>query len=99
VEPIGIDLEVGQDETIIEAAWRLGFYWPTVCFGQATCTVCHVEVLDGFEHLSALDEEERRALNERLPVARRRDITRLRLACRTRVIGDATVEKKGVRPA
>lgn len=98
VEPSGADIEVQPGETIIEAAWRLGYHWPTVCYGQATCTSCHVEVLSGGEHLSAIGEEERDALANRLSGSARRDITRVRLACRAQVTGDVTVRRPGVRP-
>ena len=78
VEPIGIDLELQPGETIIEAAWRYGYSWPTVCYGQAECTLCHVEVLSGDEHLTPVDDEEREVLEQRLPGAGRRDLTRIR---------------------
>ncbi|WP_018506141.1 2Fe-2S iron-sulfur cluster-binding protein [Parafrankia discariae] len=97
VEPLGADLTPEPGETIIEAAWRLGYHWPTVCHGQASCTVCHVEVLSGAEHLTPADEEERDALENRLPGARRRDLVELRLACRACATGDVAVRKKGVR--
>ena len=70
VEPIGVDLELAPGETIIEAAWRYGYHWPTVCYGQAECTVCHVEVQSGAEHLTPVDDEERDALEHRLPGGR-----------------------------
>ncbi|OHV74366.1 ferredoxin [Pseudofrankia sp. BMG5.36] len=97
VDPLGADLPLDPGETIIEAAWRLGYYWPTTCHGQATCTVCHVEVLSGAEHLTPADDEEQEALEHRLPGARRRDLSRVGLACRARATGDVTVLKKGVR--
>lgn len=97
VDPIGADLELEPGETIIEAAWRLGYHWPTVCFAQATCTVCHVEVLSGAEHLSPAGDEEQDALEHRLSGAHRRDLTRLRLACRAQATGDVAVRKNGVR--
>lgn len=97
VEPSGCDLELEPGETIIEAAWRLGYHWPTVCFGQATCTVCHVEVLSGEDNLTPASDEEQDAIQHRLPGAHRRDLTQLRLACRTGATGDASVRKNGVR--
>jgi 2Fe-2S ferredoxin len=97
VEPLGADLELEAGETIIEAAWRLGYYWPTVCYGQAQCTLCHIEVLQGEENLSPLGDEERQTLVHRLGRGGRRDITRLRLACRAQADGGVTVRKEGVR--
>lgn len=97
VEPIGADLEPEPGETIIEAAWRLGYSWPTVCYGQANCTVCHVEVVSGAENLSPVGDEEQDALQHRLPGAGRRDLSSVRLACRAQATGDVTVRKNGVR--
>jgi 2Fe-2S ferredoxin len=96
VEPVGAELELRRGETIIEAAWRLGYHWPTTCHGQATCTVCHVEVLAGAEHLVPPDDEEREALRARLPAGPRRHLADIRLACRARATGDVTVRRKGV---
>lgn len=97
VEPGGVELELEPGETIIEAAWRLGYHWPTVCYGQASCAVCHVEVLAGEEHLAPAGDEEQDAIVDLLPSSRRRDPTRLRLACRAQPTGDVAVRKKGVR--
>jgi 2Fe-2S ferredoxin len=96
VEPLGIDLEARPGETIIEAAWRLGYHWPTVCYGQASCLTCHVEVLDGAEHLTPVDDQERVAIEQGMP-RRRTDLSRIRLACQARVHGAVTVRKPGVR--
>nr|BFE38092.1 hypothetical protein GCM10010200_103430 [Actinomadura rugatobispora] len=95
VDPIGADLEPLPGETIIEAAWRLGYRWPTACHGQATCAACHIEVISGTEHLTPPDEEERATIEDRLP--RRQDPTRFRLACRAQATGNVTVRKTGVR--
>jgi 2Fe-2S ferredoxin len=96
IEPLGVEIEVKRGETLIEAAWRLGYLWPTVCYGQATCTLCHVEVIAGAEHLSPVEDEERDALEHRLANTPHRELALLRLACRTRPTGDATVRKEGV---
>jgi ferredoxin, 2Fe-2S len=96
VEPIGVDLALEPGETIIEAAWRLGYYWPTVCYGQARCTQCAVEVLGGEENLTPVEGDEGDALRQRLSAAGRRDLGRIRLACRARATGRVTVRKDGV---
>jgi len=96
VVPIGIDLDLEPGETIIESAWRHGYDWPTICYGQAQCTACHVEVLSGAEHLAPVEAEERDALDHRLSVTGIADPTRIRLACRARATGEVTVRKVGV---
>jgi 2Fe-2S ferredoxin len=98
IEPLGVDIGLELGETIIEAAWRLGYHWPTVCYGQATCTMCHIEVVSGAEHLSPIDDDERDALDHRLARSSHRDLTVVRLACRAMATGDVTVRRIGVRP-
>jgi ferredoxin, 2Fe-2S len=91
VEPDRIVLPVAPDETLIEAAWRLGYTWPTTCYGRAECTACHVEILAGAEHASAVQDDEAAALS----ILGTRGQS-LRLACRLRFDGDAVVRKRGV---
>jgi ferredoxin, 2Fe-2S len=97
VEPLGVEIEVRPGETLIEAAWRLGYHWPTSCYGQAQCTLCNVTVVEGDEHLSEIGEEEANALWDLLSGRGARDVSRRRLACRAEVHGPVTVEKPGVR--
>lgn len=92
VEPDGHVIPVSEGESLIEAAWRQGYDWPTTCFGQARCTACHVEILSGGDHAAPATTDEAEAL--RL-VPRRGRV--LRLACRMRVTGDVIVHKRGVR--
>src|SRR5258705_2398947 len=79
VEPIGVDLALEPGETIIEAAWRLGYYWPTVCYGQARCTMCAVQVLGGEESLTPIESDEDNALRHWLACPGRRDLLDVRL--------------------
>jgi len=96
VEPRGLVVEVNQGESVAEAAWRLGFSWPTRCYGQAECMLCFVRVLDGELSTEPAGEEELLALRTRLP--RRLRSPLVRLACRLKVTGDGVVvEKRGVR--
>jgi 2Fe-2S ferredoxin len=97
VEPAGIEFDVNPDESVAEAAWRLGYTWPTNCWGQAECMVCWVRILDGELAAEPPGEEELFAMRSRLPVKLRSPLTRL--ACRLHVNGGGLVlEKKGVRP-
>jgi 2Fe-2S ferredoxin len=93
VEPDGHVIPVSEGESLIEAAWRQGYDWPTTCYGQAQCTACHVEMVSGAEHTAPATEDEVEALGM---VAHRGRV--LRLACRLRVSGDVVVHKRGVRP-
>ena len=97
VEPAGIDLDVADGETVMHAAERLGYRWPTVCHGQAVCTTCFVEVLDGPANLTPPARLERTALASSPVVAVATG--EVRLACQARVTGAVTVRKRGVRVA
>jgi ferredoxin, 2Fe-2S len=91
-----VDLEVLPGETLIEAAWRAGYYWPTVCYGQARCMACQVLILAGEENAIPPMEEEVDAMRTLLG-GLGRDLRGRRLACRLEVSGPVTVEKRGVR--
>lgn len=96
VEPRGIVIEVNEGETIMAAAERSGYHWPTLCHGDATCSICWAEVTEGSQNLSVIDEDERTTLGLLSP--RLRATRNARLACRAKVTGDVTVRKPGVRP-
>ena len=47
IEPIGMTIEVEEDQTILDAALRQGVWLPFAC-GHGTCGTCKVQVTDGF---------------------------------------------------
>jgi ferredoxin, 2Fe-2S len=96
VEPAGIDLHVADGETVMRAAERLGYRWPTVCHGQAVCTTCFFELVSGGEHLTPMSRVERAALASSPVVTLAAGV--VRLACQTGVTGDVSLRKRGVRP-
>lgn len=96
IEPSGLEIEVSDDESVAEAAWRQGYHWPTQCWGQAECMVCFVKVLSGEDGIDPPEDEELHQLETVLP--RRLRGPQTRLACRLRVRDAGVVlEKKGVR--
>ena len=96
IEPSGLHLDVPDGESVAEAAWRLGYHWPTTCWGQADCMVCRVEVLHGVDAVRAAGPEEVDAVGRKLSPSLRRPGTRL--ACRLEVTGEGVVlRKEGVR--
>jgi ferredoxin, 2Fe-2S len=97
VEPAGVDIDVADGESVMHAAERQGYRWPTVCHGQAICTTCFFEVVSGAEHLAPPEALERAALAQS-PLTQLAD-GEVRLACQARVTGPVTVRKRGVRPA
>ena len=52
VWPSGVELAVRDGEDLFSAAQRLGYRWPTVCGGKATCRTCFVQVEQGAENCS-----------------------------------------------
>jgi ferredoxin len=96
VEPLGIKFEVLDGESIMAAAIRSGYQWPTVCGGEGSCRTCYLTVLQGTENLSSVGPTERESLTLLARVVR--DIDKVRLACQVSATGDAIVQKRGVRP-
>tara|TARA_R110001599_G_scaffold353880_1_gene601964 strand:- start:76169 stop:77236 length:1068 start_codon:yes stop_codon:yes gene_type:complete len=46
IEPLGVTIEVEEDQTILDAALRQGVYLPHAC-GHGLCGTCKVDVLEG----------------------------------------------------
>ena len=97
VEPLGVLVSVDPGESLLEAAWRAGLDWPTLCYGQAECMACRVQVVSGHTGILPPDDEETGAMRQRLP--RSQAGSDVRLACRMRVWGasEVVVRKQGVR--
>jgi len=96
VEPLGAELGVLDGETLMHAAERLGYRWPTMCHGQAICTLCYIDVGDdpgAFEPPRARELEGLKLFAGRT----RYEDRRLRLACQARPIAPAVITKLGVR--
>jgi len=92
-----VDIDVRPGETLIQAAWRAGYHWPTLCYAMGTCTACQCEVLDGLHLLSERTAAEVALLGDLNRRVRRANPRRVRLACQVTVAGDVTVRKPGVR--
>lgn len=100
VEPAGIVIDVGPSETLMAAAVRAGYRWPSICGGLADCGICVMEVVEApgeqSEPASELEALRLATVPERLLYPQ----ATLRLACQFRPGGsDAVVHKRGVRPA
>ena len=95
VRPLGVTFELRDGESLMAAAQRAGYYWPTICKGNAQCNRCAVRVVDGGGLLpySATELAGLRSVRWHGGVEDHRD----RLACQLRATGDAVVEKRGVR--
>jgi ferredoxin, 2Fe-2S len=95
--PLDRVIEAEDGATIMDAAHEHGLYWPTTCGGQGICTSCACTIEDGEANLEPMGRGELRTMAEEMGEATVR-ARKLRLACQTRVRGDVTVTKRGVRP-
>lgn len=96
VEPSGVAIQVEDGESLMAAAERAGYHWPTICHGKAKCTACFMvaEEADAFSapepaELAGLEMFAGRALYEGKV---------LRLACQAHPCRDTQVTKRGVKP-
>jgi 2Fe-2S ferredoxin len=88
-------LAAATGETVMAAAERLGFAWPTVCGGNAECGVCALEVVAGGAALAPATVEEAARLAA-LPERRLYPDRTYRLACRVVGVDGLVVRKRGV---
>jgi 2Fe-2S ferredoxin len=97
VQPAGHVFPVAPGETIMAAAQRAGFRWPTICGGKASCRTCVFTLVDGADRVAAPSSKEAEALAlVRRPGSRAHAV--IRLACQTTTSGDLVISKPGVRP-
>jgi ferredoxin len=94
VLPLGLELEVAEDQSVIVAAHQAGYIWPTECQGVASCGLCVSIIRDGAQNCGPMLDEERETLERTMGMI---DSSR-RLACRLLVTGPVTLTKRGVRP-
>lgn len=97
IEPLGVVLHVREGETLLAAAWREGYRWPSTCEGQGRCHLCFVDVIEGSESLDEPSAWELEGLAA-LALAYPDRGSGLRLACQLRPHGAVVISKRGVRP-
>ena len=98
VEPTGVSFETKEGETIMAAAIRNGYTWPTICGGQGTCKTCVFLTLEGESNLAGLGPWEEKALESIIDSLPNRGLG-WRLACQAKATGDVRLRKIGVRQA
>ncbi len=96
VLPADIALDTQPGETLLSAAQRLGYTWPTVCGGEGQCRTCYAIIEEGEEALSPVTPLEEEGL-EALAIVARRSGKPVRLACQAVATGDVVVQRTGVR--
>jgi 2Fe-2S ferredoxin len=98
VLPLDVELTVHPGESVMSAAQRQGYFWPTRCRGQALCTTCLFEVLSDGEVFNPIEPLEQETLESISDFLARRPRP-LRLGCQARPRAAAEVFKRGVKPA
>lgn len=83
-EPVVVDAPEGS--TLFEAGAKVAASIDTACVGKGTCGLCRVKIVAGAEHLSPYTDEERKHLGNVY------HLTKVRLACRSRISGDVKIE-------
>ena len=79
-------LDVAAGTTVLDAALDQGIPLEHACGGFCACTTCHIEVEQGIENLSPMDDMEIERIE---PVDGRTE--RSRLGCQAQVRGDVTL--------
>jgi 2Fe-2S ferredoxin len=93
VLPADAVVEVAAGESLMAAAQRQGWFWPTVCGGDCDCGTCWVVVEEGAEHGSAMETAERATLARGMKA----NEPRARLACQIKVLGPMVVTRRSVK--
>lgn len=84
--PVPAVVECAVGETLFEAGAKVQAGIDTACVGKGTCGLCRVKILAGAENLVPFTDEERKHLGNVY------HLTKVRLACRSRITGDVTFE-------
>ncbi len=82
--PLVAELHAGS--TLFEAGAKVTAGIDTACVGKGTCGLCRVKILSGAEHLNPFTDEERKHLGNVY------HLTKVRLACRSKLTGDVTIQ-------
>jgi ferredoxin len=78
--------ECADGDSLFDAGAKVLAGIDTACVGKGTCGLCRVKIVAGAEHLNAFTDEERKHLGNVY------HITKVRLACRSKVSGDVTIQ-------
>lgn len=80
--PIEVSLGANLMESLLEA----GLPVASSCHGDGICARCRIEIVNGWENLSPINE------TESILRSRHRIQKPLRISCQTEVLGDITVD-------
>jgi adenylate cyclase len=80
-------IDASPDDTILEATLKANINHMHVCGGNARCTTCRVNILDGLDNCRPRNEKEKE-LSEKIGFPRN-----IRLACQTKINGNVTIRR------
>jgi ferredoxin, 2Fe-2S len=83
----GLEIDVVDGTTILEAAKKIGAPQGDRCGGVCACSTCHVYVARGFDHTSEIEDEEFDILDKAFDVR-----ATSRLGCQAKIHGDIEVD-------
>ncbi len=81
------EVEVEPGCSVLAASIKAGIRHMHLCGGRGICSTCRVRVVDGADHLSAMEPFERVSLRGHLSFA-----NDVRLACQAKVTGPVEVK-------
>lgn len=82
--PLTAEISIGM--SLFDAGAQVSAGIETACVGKGTCGLCRVRIVAGAQHLNAYTEEESKHLGNVY------HLTKVRLACRSKAVGDVTIE-------
>ena len=88
MEPSGTTITVESGTLLLEAVREAGLPVAQSCGGWAICSWCKMQVLEGMEHLSPIEDAEERLIR------REGFAPNERASCQAEVLGDVTVTTK-----
>lgn len=80
------DLEVDSGTLLMEALLKAGLPVASSCHGDGICGKCRIQILEGAENLSKIQDVEQ-LVRDRLSVPKE-----YRISCQTRVLGDIRID-------
>ncbi len=83
---VGLEVEVPEGTSILEAAKKAGAPEGDRCGGVCACSTCHVYVVKGIDALSEAEDEENDILDKAFAVR-----STSRLGCQAKIQGDIDV--------
>ena len=79
-------VEAAVGESLFDVGARVSAGIDTSCVGKGTCGLCRIRILAGADQLNPYTDEERKHLGNVY------HLTKVRLACRTKIAGDVAFE-------